>query len=116
MMDEHRCIGCRYCMAACPYGARRFNWLDPRLGLARVDPGFPTRTAGVVEKCTFCAERCRAGLEPLCVEASLRRGCNAIHFGLLEDAGSPVVLALRGRTVLRRRPELGTGPHVLYLV
>ena len=47
MMDWHRCIGCRYCMAACPYGSRSFNWRDPRPFIKDIDPGFPTRTKGV---------------------------------------------------------------------
>jgi molybdopterin-containing oxidoreductase family iron-sulfur binding subunit len=57
MMDWHRCIGCRYCVAACPYGSRSFNWRDPRPAIKEVTPDFPTRTRGVVEKCTFCDER-----------------------------------------------------------
>src|SRR3989337_2217395 len=71
MMDFHRCIGCRFCMAGCPFGARSFNWKDPRQGLpAKVpNPEFPTRMRGVVEKCTFCAERVDKGKLPACVEA-----------------------------------------------
>ena len=69
MMDWHRCIGCRYCIAACPYGSRSFNWQDPRPGIASVNPDFPTRTKGVVEKCNFCEERLARGLKP-----GLRRG------------------------------------------
>ena len=53
MMDWHRCIGCRYCMAACPYGSRSFNFVDPRPYVANINPDFPTRTKGVVEKCNF---------------------------------------------------------------
>ena len=56
MMDWHRCIGCRYCMAACPYGSRSFNWEDPRPFIKELNRDFPTRTKGVVEKCTFCDE------------------------------------------------------------
>ena len=67
MMDMHRCIGCRFCMAACPYGARSFNWGDPRRARKDLNPDFPTnpayptRTKGVVEKCNFCAERLAEG-------------------------------------------------------
>ncbi len=61
MMDQHRCIGCRYCIAACPYGARSFNFEDPGL-TERTD--YPARTRGVVEKCTFCAERIADGARP----------------------------------------------------
>jgi len=57
MMDMHRCIGCRFCMAACPYGSRSFNWMDPRPYIKKENPEYPTRTKGVVEKCDFCAER-----------------------------------------------------------
>jgi len=46
LMDEHRCIGCRYCMAACLYGSRSFNWSDPRPFLHTIDPAYPTRTRG----------------------------------------------------------------------
>ena len=56
MMDYHRCIGCRFCMAGCPYGSRSFNFKDPRAGLENLSPGYPTRTTGVVEKCNFCAD------------------------------------------------------------
>ena len=58
MMDMHRCIGCRYCMAACPYGSRSFNWCDPArvLPVKAANPGYPRRTKGVVEKCSFCDE------------------------------------------------------------
>ena len=69
MMDYHRCIGCRYCMAACPYGSRSFNWVDPRPYIETVNPQYPTRTKGVVEKCNFCEERLADGLLPACVEA-----------------------------------------------
>ena len=57
MMDYHRCIGCRYCVAACPYGSRSFNWVDPRPYIEKMNPQYPTRTKGVVEKCNFCEER-----------------------------------------------------------
>ena len=113
MMDWHRCIGCRYCVAACPYGSRSFNWADPRPGLPALDPGFPTRTRGVVEKCTFCEERLAAGRPPACVEACTE---GALVFGNLADARSGVRGALGGRFSIRRRPELGTGPGVHYLV
>jgi Fe-S-cluster-containing dehydrogenase component len=113
-MDEHRCIGCRYCMAACPFGARSFNWENPQ---PAPSPGnYPTRTAGVVEKCTLCVERIDAGQIPLCVEACRNRGTAALTFGNLEDANSPLRQLLASRQVLRRRPALGTEPHVFYLV
>ena len=63
------CIGCRYCMAACPYGARSFNWRDPRPYIKKINPDYPTRERGVVEKCNFCVERLAFGELPACVEA-----------------------------------------------
>jgi Fe-S-cluster-containing dehydrogenase component len=113
MMDWHRCIGCRYCVAACPYGSRSFNWLDPRPRIAEIRPDFPTRTKGVVEKCNFCEERLAQGLQPACVEACREK---ALTFGNLDDPRSPVRELLRTRYTIRRRPELGTGPEVHYLV
>jgi molybdopterin-containing oxidoreductase family iron-sulfur binding subunit len=113
MMDYHRCIGCRYCMAACPYGARSFNWLDPRPRIKELNPEFPTRTKGVVEKCNFCEERLARGRAPACVEAC---GERALVFGNLHDPGSEVRRLLRTRHAIRRKPELGAGPNVYYLV
>jgi molybdopterin-containing oxidoreductase family iron-sulfur binding subunit len=115
MMDQHRCIGCRYCMAACPYGARSFNWHDPRkfLAAADMDPDYPTRTKGVVEKCDLCAERIDGGLAPACVGACDR---GALLFGNLLDGNSAVRAALRGRFALRRRAELDTDPGVYYVL
>jgi len=113
MMDWHRCIGCRYCVAACPYGSRSFNWVDPRPRLAELNPDFPTRTKGVVEKCTFCDERLAKGQPPACVEACKEK---ALAFGDLGDAGSAVRELLRTRYTIRRKPELGTEPEVYYII
>lgn len=113
MMDWHRCIGCRYCVAACPYGSRSFNWRDPRPFIKEQNPEFPTRTRGVVEKCTFCAERLARGMMPACVEACPSK---ALIFGDLEDPGSEVRQVLSERFSIRRKPELGTSPEVFYLV
>ncbi|MBN1531870.1 MAG: 4Fe-4S dicluster domain-containing protein [Spirochaetes bacterium] len=115
MMDQHRCIGCRYCMAACPYGSRSFNWYDPRRFLSEdaINPDYPTRTRGVVEKCDFCAERLDTGGRPLCVEAC-RAG--ALIHGNLNDPGSDLRRALQGRFALRRRAELDTDPGIYYLL
>lgn len=113
MMDWHRCIGCRYCIVACPYGSRSFNWRDPRPFITNTVADFPTRTRGVVEKCTFCEERLARGLLPGCVEAC-REG--ALVFGDLEDAESAVRRLLKDRYSIRRKPGLGTQPEVYYLV
>jgi molybdopterin-containing oxidoreductase family iron-sulfur binding subunit len=116
MMDYHRCIGCRFCMAACPYGARSFNWRDPRPFVEEESPGFPTRSKGVVEKCNFCAERLARGLIPACVEATQDDGSNALAFGDLSDAESAVRELVTSRYSIRRKPEAGTDPSVYYLV
>ncbi len=113
-MDYHRCIGCRFCMAGCPYGARSFNFMDPRKHLADPvpNPAYPTRMIGVVEKCTFCAERLAVGKLPACVEAS----DGAVLFGDLEDPNSTVRKALAENYSIRRKPSLGTQPGVYYLI
>ena len=113
MQDYHRCIGCRYCMAACPYGARSFNWRDPRPFIEEINLEFPTRARGVVEKCNFCEERLAKGLLPACVEACPERG---LIFGDLENADSEVRQILRLNYSLRRKPELGTNPQVYYIM
>lgn len=112
LMDMHRCIGCRFCMAACPFGARSFNFRDPRPFIAKNNPEYPTRMRGVVEKCNFCAERLAKGQMPLCVEASEGR----ILFGDLDDPGSEVRAALAEHYSIRRKPVLGTEPSVYYII
>ena len=91
-MDYHRCIGCRFCMMP--------------------NPAFPTRMIGVVEKCTFCAERLAVGQMPACVAASNGR----ILFGDLDDPNSDVRHALAENYSIRRKPNLGTQPGVYYLI
>jgi Fe-S-cluster-containing dehydrogenase component len=113
MMDYHRCIGCRYCMAACPYGARSFNWKDPRPAIKEINQAYPTRTKGVVEKCNFCEERLAKGQMPACVEACKQKG---LYFGDLNDPGSELRKILETRYVLQRKPSLGSRPSVYYLV
>jgi molybdopterin-containing oxidoreductase family iron-sulfur binding subunit len=113
MMDWHRCIGCRYCVAACPYGSRSFNWVDPRPHIKELNQDFPTRTKGVVEKCNFCEERLAKGEQPACVVACPEK---ALVFGNLEDPKSEVRELLRNRYTIRRKPELGTQPEIYYFV
>ena len=100
-------------MAACPYGARSFNYRDPRPFIKEENENreFPTRTKGVVEKCTLCYERLAKGLQPACVEASK----GALIFGDVEDPNSEVRKVLSARYSFRRRPELGTQPSVYYI-
>ena len=112
VMDYHRCIGCRYCMAGCPFGARSFNFMDPRPHIDDINPTFPTRMRGVVEKCTFCSELLAVGKMPLCVEAS----GGAIAFGDLADPESSVRKLLAENFTLRRKPTLGTEPSVYYII
>ena len=114
MMDFHRCIGCRYCMAGCPYGARSFNWKDPRDFIKTdLNMTFPTRERGVVEKCNFCDERLAVGKPPACVEACK---VGALTFGDLEDPNSEVRKLLATHFTIRRKPELGTDPGVYYII
>ncbi|HCC68840.1 MAG TPA: 4Fe-4S ferredoxin [Nitrospiraceae bacterium] len=112
MMDQHRCIGCRFCMVACPYGARSFNWRDPRPFIKELNLEYPTRTIGVVEKCTFCFERLAKGLKPSCVEASN----GALIFGDLKNPDSEIRKVLSTNYTIRRKPELGTIPCVFYII
>jgi len=112
MMDFHRCIGCRFCMAACPFGARSFNYRDPRPFIKKINKKFPTRTKGVVEKCNFCAERLAVGQLPACVEASKGK----LTFGDLYDPESEVRELIRTNYTIRRKQVLGTEPSVYYIV
>jgi len=113
VMDMHRCIGCRYCVAACPYGSRSFNWRDPRPFIKDIDPDFPTRMRGVVEKCNFCSERLAKGELPACVEACEEK---ALIFGDLEDPESKIRELLKSNFTIRRKPSLGTNPEIYYIV
>lgn len=122
LMDFHRCIGCRFCMAACPYGARSFNWRSPREKdangklkyIKNVNPDYPTRMRGVVEKCNFCAERVAIGKMPACVEACGDTG--AMVFGDLNDPNSAVSEVLREKFTIQRKPALGTKPSLFYII
>jgi molybdopterin-containing oxidoreductase family iron-sulfur binding subunit len=112
LMDFHRCIGCRFCMAACPFGARSFNYRDPRPFIAKTYKEFPTRMKGVVEKCNFCAERLAVGQLPACVEAAEGK----LYFGDLYDAQSEVREVIKTNYTIRRKQQLGTEPSVYYIV
>jgi len=115
MHDPHRCIGCKYCMAACPYGAISYNLRDPRLAKnlqEYMNPEFPTRAIGIVEKCTFCFERVAKGLKPACVEASN----GALLFSDVDDSTSEIRKILATNYTTRRRPELGEEPNIYYIL
>lgn len=113
MMDFHRCIGCRFCMAGCPYGSRSFNFREPEPYIKKINPDYPHRTRGVVEKCNFCVERVDRGQKPACVEACPG---GALTFGDLNDPASEVRAVLAKAGTQRRKAELGTEPSVYYIV
>jgi molybdopterin-containing oxidoreductase family iron-sulfur binding subunit len=125
-----RCLGCRYCMAACPYHARYFNWWDPvwPAGMERtMNPEVAPRMRGVVEKCNFChgryhAAKAKAAVRgsraidpadyvPACVEAC---PMGAIAFGDLNDLRSEVAKASRAEDAFRLLERLGTEPKIYY--
>ena len=109
-------------MAACPFGARSFNYGDPRKAPKELNPDFPTnpeyptRTKGVVEKCNLCAERLAKGEEPACMEVANKIKEDSLVFGDLDDPDSKVRELLRAHYSIRRKPELGTEPNIYYIV
>jgi molybdopterin-containing oxidoreductase family iron-sulfur binding subunit len=116
VIDYNWCIGCRYCMAACPYWARRFNWNEPYLPVKELNPdthylGNRPRPKGVVEKCTFCVQRTRKGKLPACLEAC---PTGARIFGNLLDPHSDIRYVLENKTVYRLKEGLGTDPKFWY--
>lgn len=116
VIDYDWCIGCRCCMSACPYGARHFNWCDPHLPADEVNPnthvlGNRPRPRGVVEKCTFCIQRVRAGRYPACLEAC---PTGARKFGNLLDPASEIRRLLETKRVFRLKEELNTQPRFFY--
>jgi molybdopterin-containing oxidoreductase family iron-sulfur binding subunit len=125
-----RCLGCRYCMAACPYHARSFNWWDPEWSGSLVEtlnPAVSTRTRGVVEKCSFCSQRLQAArtrqaaaggdpaqapaYTPACVEAC---PAQALVFGTLDDPDSEAARLAQSPACFRLLERLGTGAKVYY--
>lgn len=116
VIDYDWCIGCRYCMAACPYWARRFNWAAPEVPTDEVNPvqhylGNRARKKGVVEKCTFCIQRTRQGRLPACAEAC---PTGARVFGNLLDPNSEIRWVLANKKVFRLKEDLKTDPHFWY--
>jgi Fe-S-cluster-containing dehydrogenase component len=116
VIDYDWCIGCRYCMAACPYWARRFNWSAPEVPRAEVNPnqhylGNRARKKGVVEKCTFCIHRTRQGRLPACAEAC---PTGARVFGNLLDPDSEIRWVLANKRVFRLKEDLKTEPRFWY--
>jgi len=112
IVDHHRCIGCRYCMIACPYNARFFNFRDDH-DWPNTDR--PKRSHGVAESCHLCAHRLDEGRLPACVEACRAAGTHAISVGDLDDPSSEVSMLIAKNAVQRLRPDLGTEPKVYYI-
>ena len=116
VVDYDWCIGCRYCMAACPYWARHFNWAKPQIPAEQVNTdthylGNRPRPKGVVEKCTYCIQRTRRGQLPACLEAC---PTGARIFGNLLDPDSDIRYVLENKTVFRLKEELGAEPKFWY--
>jgi Fe-S-cluster-containing dehydrogenase component len=116
VVDYNWCIGCRYCMAACPYGARHFNWGEPKVPVEELNTethylGNRPRMKGVVEKCTFCIQRAREGKYPACVEIC---PVGARKFGNLLDPKSEIRYILENKRVLVLKQELNTQPKFYY--
>ncbi len=95
MIDEDRCIGCKYCIVACPYQARIFN-----------------EERGVAQKCWLCYKRVEKGVAPACVVAC---PAGARYFGDLEDPDSEVSKLIVSRKAAKLRPDLGTEPNSYYI-
>jgi Fe-S-cluster-containing dehydrogenase component len=116
VVDYDWCIGCRYCEAACPYHARRFNWTTPEIPAGEINPdqGYLSnrvRPQGVVEKCTFCLHRTREGRAPACLEAC---PTGARVFGNLLDPESEIRWVLEHKRVFILKKKLGTRPRFFY--
>jgi Fe-S-cluster-containing dehydrogenase component len=125
LIDNDRCIGCRFCMAACPYGARSFNWSEPHDPPEAVEQGYSPehgypRKIGTVEKCDFCPDMAEMGMLPACTSSC---PMGAIYYG---DENEDAVTNAQGethrlskllldRSGYRHMEELGTEPRVYYL-
>jgi len=115
-IDPDKCVGCRYCMMACPYQARFFHARERTYFAEGPTPfeqvGYRRHQVGVVSKCNFCLPRVERGLEPACVANCMTR---ARTFGDLDDPASEVSKLLRDRGGTQLYPELGTDPSIYYL-
>ncbi|UCD88614.1 MAG: 4Fe-4S dicluster domain-containing protein [Desulfobacterales bacterium] len=118
VVDYDWCIGCRYCIAACPYYGRRFNWNEPHVPLQEMTKkqhylGNRMRKRGQMEKCTFCVQRSREGRLPACVEAC---PTGARVFGNLLDPKSEIRFVLKHKKVFRLKEDLSTDPKYWYFI
>ena len=116
VVDYNWCIGCRYCAAACPYWARKFNWLEPNLPTDEINPdthylGNRPRYKGVMEKCTFCITRVRKGLNPACHDIC---PTGSRKFGNLLDAESVIRKVIDQKRIYILKEEVGTDPSFYY--
>ena len=116
VIDYNWCIGCRYCEAACPYWARRFNFAEPEIPQERLNSNMAylsnrPRPKGVVEKCHFCLHRTREGKLPACLEAC---PTGARVFGNILDPNSEISYVLKNKRVFVLKEEAGTFPRFFY--
>jgi Fe-S-cluster-containing dehydrogenase component len=116
VVDYNWCIGCRYCEAACPYWARRFNWSEPRIPADEINPvthylGNRPRERGVMEKCTFCVQRTRKGLNPACHDTC---PTGSRKFGNILDPDSDIRQIIENKRVFVLKEEAGTDPSFYY--
>jgi len=116
VVDYNWCIGCRCCMAACPYGARHYNWGKVKLDTEKINLdthylGNRPRYKGAVEKCTFCIQRVREGRYPKCVEVC---PVGARKFGNLLDKDSEIRYILENKRIIILKEELNTQPKFYY--
>lgn len=116
VVDYNWCIGCRYCIAACPYKGRVFNWAEPNLPAAELNTevhylGNRPRMKNVVEKCTFCVQRVRQGRYPACVEIC---PTGTRKFGNLLDPNSEIRYLIENKRVFRLKEDFNTDPKFYY--
>jgi molybdopterin-containing oxidoreductase family iron-sulfur binding subunit len=117
-IDADKCIGCRYCMVACPYNARNFKadgtGYYPGLGLTPYENiAYADHQLGIVEKCDFCQDRISEGLQPKCVTTCPTQ---VMTFGDLDDPYSEVAQLKALRHAQPLNPEAGTQPNVYYIM